>query len=160
MTRVPGHPALGCEQVSPSLKELPWSWGAVTESTPQGKAQSLGPGEPDTPKWRWGSLPSRSQKNLWDADAAPPRGDSFWQTRDCKRLATPHTGGGLRRGVTRRAGSLGGGRESGAHLDEVERGHRALGPQGQHEGLPGPVNVVHAQHGGPQKAGAPQPLVV
>lgn len=53
-----------------------------------------------------------------------------------------------------------GGWEAGTHLDKVQRGGRVLGPQGQHEGPPGPVDVTHAQHGGPQEARAPRPLVV
>lgn len=62
------------------------------------------------------------------------------------------------------AGSLGGevgmGPEPGAHLDKVQWGRRVLGPHAQHEGAPGPVDVVQAQDGGPQEAGAACPLVV
>lgn len=49
---------------------------------------------------------------------------------------------------------------AGAHLDEVQLGCWVPGPHAEREGAPGPVDVIHAQHRGPQEARALHPLVV
>lgn len=48
----------------------------------------------------------------------------------------------------------------GTHLDEVQLGLWVLGPHAQHKVTPGPIDVIHAQQGGPQEARALHPLVV
>lgn len=51
-----------------------------------------------------------------------------------------------------------GGRDT--HLDEVQLRPWVLGPHAQHEGTPGPIDVVHAQHRGAQEARALLSLIV
>jgi hypothetical protein len=50
--------------------------------------------------------------------------------------------------------------EADAHLDKVQPRRWTLGTHTLHEGPPGCVDVVQAQHGGPHEAGTLCPLVV
>lgn len=104
---------------------------------------------------------------------ASPRDTLFGQTQGLKvSHSRPHparahdtrpaSGGAAPAGWTCPASSLGvgWGPELSTDLDKVQLGCWVPGPHAQHKGSPGPVDVVHTQHGGPQEAGAPGPLVV
>lgn len=141
----PGWP--GSLPRAPGLCEL-----CVWHVTPRGAGLQ---GPESTPAAQLCSFCHRAKQSSWRRDRPPPRLPGRWPEGQPRPTPGRVPCGGVSQGP---AAHQAPGR--GAHLDEVEWGHRAAGPHAQREGTPGPVDVVHAHDRGTQEARPPRALVV